>query len=188
MTTTTRRRDEQIAAFYSDHAERLTRAVRRRVDRVGDEIIEDACHTAWTKLLRRPDITLDTRGFAWLITVAVREAWQLGSIANEQPAGTLTTPADLDGDQGELPEPCDTHRRGTDDHALDRIEHHARLQAMRAIKPREREALYLKGLGYSYGEIMRLTGATCTAVNRRITEGRAALRHELGDDSGPRRW
>jgi hypothetical protein len=44
---------------------------------------------------------------------------------------------------------------------------------MRALKPRQREALYLKGLGYRYTEIMRLTGATYTAVNRRITEGRA---------------
>jgi hypothetical protein len=34
---------------------------------------------------------------------------------------------------------------------------------------------------------MRLTGSTYTAVNRRITEGRAALRRRLGDDDGPRR-
>jgi len=56
---------------------------------------------------------------------------------------------------------------------------------MRALKPREREALYLKGLGYSYREIMRLTGSTYTAVNRCITEGRAALRRHMGDDDGP---
>jgi len=36
---------------------------------------------------------------------------------------------------------------------------------MRALKPSERKALYLKGLGYSYREMMRLTGATYTAVN-----------------------
>ena len=44
------------------------------------------------------------------------------------------------------------------------------------LKPREREALYLFGLGYSYHEIAQITNATYTAVNRRITEGRAALR------------
>ena len=48
--------------------------------------------------------------------------------------------------------------------------------AFRQLKSREREALYLKGLGYSYREIARLTDSTYTAVNRRITEGRAALR------------
>jgi len=187
MRPTSPRRDEQIAAFYRDHAERLERVVRRRVHRVGDEVIEDACHTAWATLLRRPDITPDSGGFAWLATVAIHEAWRLGSITHEQPAGTLTTPAAPDGDRGELPEPRDTDRRRTDEHALERLEHDARLQAMRALKPREREALYLKGLGYSYAEIMRLTGATYTAVNRRITEGRAALREQLGDDGACRR-
>jgi hypothetical protein len=44
----TQRRDEQIAAFYGDQAERLAYVVRRRVDPVGDEIIENACHTTWT--------------------------------------------------------------------------------------------------------------------------------------------
>jgi hypothetical protein len=52
---------------------------------------------------------------------------------------------------------------------------------MRALKPSERQALYLKGLGYTYREIMRLTGSTYTAVNRRITEGRAALRRQTSD-------
>jgi hypothetical protein len=49
-------------------------------------------------------------------------------------------------------------RRGTHDRPGDQIEHDDRLPAMRALKPSEREGLYLKGLGYSYQEIMRLTG------------------------------
>src|SRR4051794_6375990 len=40
---------------------------------------------------------------------------------------------------------------------------------MRAIKPRRREALDLGTLGYSYTEIMRLTGRAYAAVDRRIT-------------------
>ena len=45
------------------------------------------------------------------------------------------------------------------------------------IDPDEKEgSLYLKGIGYSYREIAQLTNSTYTAVNRRITEGRAALR------------
>src|SRR4051794_3761092 len=111
MTATSQRREEQIAAFYSDHAERLQRAVRRRVQRVGDEVIEDACQITWVTLLRRPDIPLDAHGLSWLSTVAVHEAWRLGSITREQPAGTLTTPTDPNADPSELPEPCDTDRR-----------------------------------------------------------------------------
>jgi DNA-directed RNA polymerase specialized sigma24 family protein len=45
------------------------------------------------------------------------------------------------------------------------------------LKPREREALYLKALGHSYHEIAALTDATYTAVNRRLARGtRAAAR------------
>src|SRR4051794_23447538 len=150
MTATSQRRDEQIAAFYRDHAERLERAVRRRVDRVGDEVIEDASQIAWATLLRRPDIPLDAHGLGWLTTVAVHEAWRLASIARARPAAEELVappppagagpppppppPADPSAGQGELPEPCDTDRRGTDEHALDRIEHDARLQAIRAAE------------------------------------------------------
>jgi hypothetical protein len=56
------RRDDQIAAFYSDHADRLMRVARRRVDRVAEEVIEDARHTACTQLLRRHDVTLNACG------------------------------------------------------------------------------------------------------------------------------
>jgi DNA-directed RNA polymerase specialized sigma24 family protein len=47
---------------------------------------------------------------------------------------------------------------------------------LRALKATQQRALCLRGLGYSYREICQLTAATYTAVNRRITEGRAALR------------
>lgn len=49
-------------------------------------------------------------------------------------------------------------------------------RAVSSLKPVERQALALKALGYAYTEIGELTEATYTAVNRRLTEGRAALR------------
>jgi hypothetical protein len=36
------------------------------------ELIEDACASAWTIMVRRDDITLDPRGFSWLTTVVIR--------------------------------------------------------------------------------------------------------------------
>jgi hypothetical protein len=77
---------------------------------------------------------------------------------------------------GELPEPpADT--RDIADLVADRLEHADRRKDLRAVKLRDRRALFLKGLGYSYREIQTLTGgATYTAVNRRITEGRQQLR------------
>jgi DNA-directed RNA polymerase specialized sigma24 family protein len=69
--------------------------------------------------------------------------------------------------------------RSVDEVALARIEHEERIAALRLIKSRDRHALFLKGMGYSYREIMDITDATYTAVNRRITEGRAALMRHL---------
>ena len=69
--------------------------------------------------------------------------------------------------------------RGVDEVALVRVEHEERIAALRLIKPRDRQALFLKGMGYSYHEIMDITDPTYTAVNRRITEGRAALMRHL---------
>jgi DNA-directed RNA polymerase specialized sigma24 family protein len=52
----------------------------------------------------------------------------------------------------------------------------AGLADLAAIKPHDRRTLYLMGLGYRYREIMEITGVSYTAFNRRITEGRRALR------------
>jgi DNA-directed RNA polymerase specialized sigma24 family protein len=49
--------------------------------------------------------------------------------------------------------PPDPLALDTETQALDRIQHATRLQALTALKPRERQALYLKGLGYTYHEI-----------------------------------
>ena len=74
-----------------------------------------------------------------------------------------------------LPEPpADTADPA--DRALAREQHAQRVNDVARLKPREREALYLKALGHSYEEIAALTNASYTAVNRRISEGRARLR------------
>jgi DNA-directed RNA polymerase specialized sigma24 family protein len=142
--------------------------------------IEDACQTAWSTLLGRPDIDLDQRGLNWLTTVATREAWRQGSTARELPAGAFIA-ADLAAEAGELPS-----RQGQPaipPTALARDEHNQRVRHLLALKPREREALYLQGLGHSYHAIAALTDSTYTAVNRRITEGRARL-HQLDTEPG----
>lgn len=54
--------------------------------------------------------------------------------------------------------------------------HARRLGDMRMIRAQDRQALYLKALGFRYHEIAALLGITYTAVNRRITEGRRRLR------------
>jgi DNA-directed RNA polymerase specialized sigma24 family protein len=48
--------------------------------------------------------------------------------------------------------------------------------AMKGLKPQERRVVGLLALGYSYREMMELTGWTFTKVNRCSAEGRARLR------------
>jgi DNA-directed RNA polymerase specialized sigma24 family protein len=86
----------------------------------------------------------------------------------------------------ELPELA-ADEPAADEQALARIEHAERVADLRTLKPRERRALYLKALGYSYNEICDLTAASYTAVNRRLSEGRARLR-ALDRERGRGAW
>jgi DNA-directed RNA polymerase specialized sigma24 family protein len=172
VTTSPERRHHEIGAFFAANASRLPAMVRARAH-APEPVIEDACQTAWTILLRRPDITLDQHGLSWLTTVATHHAWRAAAYADEIPTGNFQGA----GHDGELGEPAHPNTPSAEDHALARLEHCERLAAVATLKPREREALYLKGLGYSYKEIQRLTNSSYTAVNRRITEGRRALHH-----------
>jgi RNA polymerase sigma factor (sigma-70 family) len=173
--TTTKTRQDQVGQFFATNADRLRRVVTRNA-RTNDDIVDDACATAWTKLLRRPEITLDGRGFSWLATVAIHEAWHLhSSRSRETPVGTFQRDS-RDDDHDDVCEPVDALATDTENLALDRIQHAVNIQAFATLKPRERQALYLKALGYRYHEICQLTGFSYTAVNRYITEGRRALR------------
>jgi DNA-directed RNA polymerase specialized sigma24 family protein len=168
MLTSPERR-QQVGAFFAAHADRLRRTVAWHARTVHD-VIDDACASAWTILVRRPDITLDARGFSWLATVAIHEARHL-SARHRQELLVGTFQADPRGhdDQGH-PEPADPLALDTETQALDHIQDASDVEAFQTPRPRERQALYLKALGYSYDEIGRLTGITYTAVNGYITE------------------
>jgi DNA-directed RNA polymerase specialized sigma24 family protein len=166
------RRDE-IAAFYAAHANHVRARVARRA-RTAPDVVDDACATAWMKLLRRSDVALNASGRSWLITVAVHEAWQLHERrAHETPVGPFARATATDSD---LLEPVDAVGVDVETRAVDRVQHSEDVAAFLTLKPRERQALYLQALGYRYAEICRLTGSSYTAVNRFITEGRRALR------------
>lgn len=74
-------RSTEVSAFYAREADRLLAAVRMRTRAVTEEVVEDACQHAWLALVRRQDISLDSRGAQWLVTVATHEAWRLGAAA-----------------------------------------------------------------------------------------------------------
>jgi DNA-directed RNA polymerase specialized sigma24 family protein len=173
----TAERRDALAAFYTDHAERLKRRVALRCGVYDDELIADASAFAWLQLARRPDVTLDRQGLRWMTLVGTQEAWRLATRC-ERPAGTFTA-ADPDRDAHELPDPpgpaVDPIER-----VIAREQHRARVARLVGLTPAQRLALLLQAAGYDYREIMRLTACTYSAVNRHLRVGRRAVRSEAG--------
>jgi hypothetical protein len=79
-----------IARLYRRHHRDLERAVTAAV-RAPREVVEDACQTAWTIMLRSQPRR--ATWFAWLRVVAIREAWQQYALSrNERAAGAFISP------------------------------------------------------------------------------------------------
>lgn len=172
MAATPERR-RAIADFFAAHERDVRESVAYRVRNLPAAAIEDACQTAWEKLSRRPDVDLTATGRAWLVTVALHEALRHYRRERvETPAGAFRTPYAA---PGELREPVGDDR-DLAEQVADRILHDRRLHDLRLIKSQDRQALYLKALGFRYHEIAALLGITYTAVNRRLSEGRRRLR------------
>ncbi|HET6507385.1 MAG TPA: sigma-70 family RNA polymerase sigma factor [Baekduia sp.] len=143
--------------LYKTHSAALRAAVRRFVN-ADDAVIEDACSFAWLQLMRhQPD-----RGptlFAWLRTVAVREAWRLYQRDAREPS--IEQFPGLDPGRDALAE--QTAARDA-------------LRVLAALPPRQRDTLALLILGFSYDEIAALRRVTKTNVNRHLTRARRHLR------------
>ena len=148
--------------LYRRHHRNLQRAVARVVN-APRELIEDACQSAWMILLRRqPDRAAI---FAWLRVVAIHEAYRL--CAAERGAHL----EDLD------------HSQGWDAVIADRVRIDDTIEARRALRSlaelpeRQRQDLLLRVAGFSYREIVQITGArTYTNVNKHLRKARARIR------------
>jgi RNA polymerase sigma factor (sigma-70 family) len=144
------------AELYRAHEVALRAAVRHRICG-SDALIEDACAFAWLQLMRhQPD-----RGptlFAWLRTVAVREAFR---IYRQEVHHDIT---DLAPDQ----EPAATLET--------QLSTRSALRAL-ATMSTHRQRIFLMHLsGLSYGEIAARLDITFTNVNRHVTRSRSHLR------------
>jgi DNA-directed RNA polymerase specialized sigma24 family protein len=156
--------------LYRRHHHELRRAVAHAVN-APRELIEDACQTAWTILLRRqPD--RDTI-FGWLRTVAIHEAYRLSAVDRRDARLEHLRPESGDW-QDVTADP-----RSLED-ALEALE---ALRALGSLPERQRADLTLKVAGYSYQEIRALTpGRTFTNVNKHLANARDRIRlMRLGD-------
>ncbi len=150
--------------LYRRHHQALLRAVARQVNAPA-VLIEDACQRAWIILLRRqPD--REPALFAWLRTVAIREAWALSRTQRRTVA--LDELTDLDEEPPALAGPADQLE--------DALEARRALRALAALPDRQRRYLTLLASGHSYQEIAHVEQATYTNVNKHLTRARRTLR------------
>jgi RNA polymerase sigma factor (sigma-70 family) len=145
------------AELFRTYEVALRAAVRHRVN-TGDAVIEDACSFAWLQLMRHQP-NRDTV-FAWLRTVAVREAWRLHALAVRE------LPSDL----------IYADRHAPPDQLLTITDARRLIDAIGVLSPRQRLVLLLFVSGHSYNEIAADHDLSATAVNKALVRARRHLR------------
>lgn len=146
------------ATLFAQHHQHLLRSVARVVNTDGPTV-EEACSFAWLQLMRTNPVRGETL-FAWLRTVAVREAIRLDRRFR------LTNL---------LSEEALEYAVGTAIEMDDELEARQALKAVADLPPRQRRALGLQAAGYSYDEIAELTGDTHRTVERQVMRARRTL-------------
>ena len=165
------RNAELLTEVLRVHEHKLRRQARRHAQLPDD--VDDALQTAYLRFLER------YRGvgepLAWLYTTVKREAWarSRGARLHECSFSVESGESVIEFDFVEA-------MPSSDPGPAERSERQEtigeRRAALAALKPNERRALWLLGLGFSYTEICEMTGWTHTKVNRCVSEGRSALR------------
>ncbi|HYF24937.1 MAG TPA: sigma-70 family RNA polymerase sigma factor [Baekduia sp.] len=152
------------AQLFADAA--LRAAVRHLVDNADAAVVEDACSYAWLQRMRTQPERGDTL-FAWLRTVAVREAWRL---ARREPR------------DGHLELVPDSDERLAGDTLQDTVAAHDALRTLAALPAPQRQCLTLIVGGHSYADVTHLTGRSYSSVNRQLVKARRRLRQRDLDD------
>ena len=157
-------RFRRATALLDSHGRSFGRTA-RRFSLCADDA-DDALQRASLILLTKAPPHPPDRLAAWMHVVTRREALAIRRERGRQlPCATV--------DPGPADSPCPAERAERVERARERA------GALHRLKPQERRALVLKGMGYSYAEICDLTGWSYTKVNRCLAEGRARLR-QLG--------
>jgi DNA-directed RNA polymerase specialized sigma24 family protein len=156
--------------LYREQRSYLLTIARRKA--TGNADAEEALQEAFVAFIRHFDPGRGAPPLAWLTLTLKREceakrrkAHLDRYIGQEAERGG--------GELGSVLESIPSPTTGLEEEALKREEARRRLSR---LKPDQRAALLLQGVGYSYAEIAAGRCWTYTKVNRCVNEGRAALR------------
>jgi RNA polymerase sigma factor (sigma-70 family) len=143
---------------------RLVRRLAGASVRLPGAVVDDACQTAWVRLVARRDRVGRETAVAWLTRTAIREAYRL----YERECRDLSL-EDMVDDNGELPELAAGQ-------AVDEVvEHRSRLDQLRTLNERQRRLVWLQGLGLDYTEMAQSTGTSTRTVHRQLARARSKL-------------
>jgi RNA polymerase sigma factor (sigma-70 family) len=133
---------------------------------VTDQVLDDACQVAWSRLLRRPgSIRQPEAALAWLARTASREAIKITRRAERELSWEAL--AERDGASRAIAvRPPSTEEL---------VAFRARLDEVRALPPRQQQLVWLQGLGLSYREMAGYTGATQRTVERQLMRAKRTL-------------
>jgi RNA polymerase sigma factor (sigma-70 family) len=160
MDTATRQQLD-LDALYRALSIRLERIVRRQTS-ASDDVIEEACQIAWSRLADPAHGVPRDSAFAWLVTTARREAVRLvlrgaalAALADGDEAAVSATSAPAPEEVAEL---------------------RSRLDAVALLPKRQQRVLWLHAAGHTYVEIARYTGDTRRTVERQLLRARRSAR------------
>jgi RNA polymerase sigma factor (sigma-70 family) len=171
------RNAQLLEALFRSSEQLLRRQARKHAEL--PENAQDALQRACLLFLEHYDGRWEP--LPWLYTTIKREAWALRRRVYRRRELSLDAPLC---ENGQAPgETIASDARSSEERVGSTEQLEERRRALAALKPDQRRALFLFGMGHSYAEICELTGWTYTKVNRSIAEGRAALRQlvEVGD-------
>jgi RNA polymerase sigma factor (sigma-70 family) len=155
------------ASYSSSTTASSSNVIRRRL-RLSEEEARDVAQFAWLKFLEKQPAT--TNVFGWLYTTAKHEAFARARRGKRERVVDRLPERDCDSDLAA---------------GLDRAEVGRLLRTVMRTRltDNQRAALALWAQGYRYKEIAERLAKTYTWANRHITEGLAALRRAMLDDS-----
>lgn len=151
------------ADLYRRLAPRVHAVVRRQING-SEQLVEDACHTAWVKLIERSEQIGRQRTLTWLVQTAIHDAYKLSNREHRD--------LSLDAPTAPLQQPS----AGTDTDPVKHAEHRERLAVTRELRERQQRLLWLQASGLSYTEIAAATGDSKRTVERQLLRAHAQLR------------
>jgi RNA polymerase sigma factor (sigma-70 family) len=151
-----------VSELYRSLSCSLQRIVRTAVH-APEPVIEEACQSAWSRLVYHRRRVRRENAQSWLVTTATREVLRLLA------RGTREVPIDFAEDE-------ELRTRLIDPGPVELVERRDRLERVARLPGRQQRVLWLRGVGFSYDEIARWDGCTKRTVERQLAQARLTLR------------